>query len=101
MSLADWANGLTIFQVGLIIYKQWITAAGRIRLMYWLMIWGGGLGFISHSMMVIIEPRIWGLLSTLLLMLWSVLMGIKGLWRLNREVKPKVKPEVEPQTNKG
>lgn len=85
MDLAFWANWLTITQVSIILYKQWITAQGKLRLMYWLMIIGGGLGFISHGMMVAVAPEVWGLLSTLSLMFWSVAMGIKGLMRLNLE----------------
>jgi len=84
MDLAFWANWLTIVQVSIILYKQWITAAGKLRLMYWLMIAGGGLGFISHTLLVVVSPEVWGLLSTLTLMFWSVAMGIKGLRRLNR-----------------
>ena len=87
MDIALWANWLIILQVCIILYKQWITAAGRLRLMYWLMIVGGGLGLVSHTMLVIAAPEVWGLLSTLTLMFWSVVMGIKGLRRLNREAK--------------
>lgn len=87
MDIALWANWLVIVQVSVVLYKQWITAAGRLRLMYWLMIVGGSLGFISHTMLVIAAPEVWGLLSTLTLMFWSVAMGIKGLRRLNHEAK--------------
>jgi hypothetical protein len=85
VSLADWANWLTVIQVSIVLYKQWITAAGHLRLMYWLMIVAGSLGFVSHTMMVVVAPEVWGLLSTLALMFWSVAMGVKGLLRMNTE----------------
>ena len=86
MDLATWANFLTVTQVCLVLYKQWITASGHYRLMYWLMIVAGALGLVSHSMMAYLSPQVAiGLLSTLSLMLWSMAMGIKGLLRLHRE----------------
>jgi len=88
VSLADWANFLTVFQVCLVLYKQWITADGQYRLMYWLMIAAGSLGLVSHSMMAYIATDIAiGLLSTLTLMVWSIVMGSKGLKRLDAEAK--------------
>ncbi len=88
MSLANWANFLTVFQVCLVLYKQWITADGKYRLMYWLMVAAGLLGLVSHSMMAWVATDIAiGLLSTLTLMFWSVVMGIKGLVRLNHEAR--------------
>ena len=83
MDLADWANSLVVIQVVIVLYKQWITAQGKLRLMYWLMIVAGSLGFVSHALMVIVSPEVWGLLATLVLMFWSVAMGIKGLVRIN------------------
>ena len=85
MDLADWANSLVVTQVVIVLYKQWVTSQGRLRLMYWLMIVTGSLGFLSHSMMVIVSPEVWGLLATLVLMFWSVAMGIKGLVRINAD----------------
>lgn len=83
MTLADWGNYLTLLQVSIIVYKQWITSQGKLRLMYWLMIIGGGLGAISHTLLALAAPEVWGILSTLVLMFWSVAMGIKGLMRLS------------------
>ena len=83
MTLADWGNYLTVLQVSIIVYKQWITSHGRWRLMYWLMIVGGGLGIVSHTLLALAAPEVWGILSTLVLMVWSVLMGIKGLMRMS------------------
>jgi len=47
------------------------------------MIIGGGLGAISHTLLALAAPEVWGILSTLVLMFWSVLMGIKGLVRMS------------------
>lgn len=85
MTLADCANYLVVIQVAIVLYKQWITSQGRLYLMYWLMIVTGVLGFISHTLLVIVSPEVWGLLSTLALMFWSVVMGVKGLMRLSAE----------------
>ena len=85
MTLADWANSLVVIQVAIVLYKQWITAQGKLYLMYWMMIIAGTLGFVSHTMMVIVSPEVWGLLATLVLMFWSVAMGVKGLMRLSAE----------------
>jgi hypothetical protein len=83
MTIADWGNYLTVLQVSIVVYKQWITAAGRLKLMYWLMIVAGGLGAVSHTLLALAAPEVWGILSTLVLMFWSVVMGIKGLMRLS------------------
>ena len=86
MSLADWANFLTVCNVCLVLYKQWITADGKYRLMYWLMVAAGSLGLVSQSLMAWVATDIAiGLLSTLSLMFWSIVMGVKGLRRLNAE----------------
>ena len=85
MNLADFANSLVVLQVAIVLYKQWITAQGRLRLMYWLMIVTGVLGFISNTMLVIVSPEVWGLLATLALMFWSAAMGAKGLLRLSED----------------
>jgi hypothetical protein len=85
MTLADWANTLVVIQVAIVLYKQWITSQGKLYLMYWLMIVAGALGFVSHTMLVMVSPEVWGLLSTLALMFWSVAMGVKGLMRLSVE----------------
>jgi hypothetical protein len=82
MTLADGANSLVVIQVAIVLYKQWITSQGRLRLMYWLMIVTGVLGFISNTMLVIVSPEVWGLLATLALMFWSAAMGAKGLLRM-------------------
>jgi hypothetical protein len=83
MTLADWGNYLTIIQVSIVVYKQWITASGKLRLMYWLMIVAGGLGAVSTTLLALAAPEVWGLLSTLVIMFWSMAMGVKGLMRLS------------------
>lgn len=85
MTLADCANSLVVIQVAIVLYKQWITSQGRLYLMYWLMIVTGALGFVSNTMLVVVAPEVWGLLATLALMFWSVVMGVKGLMRLSAE----------------
>ena len=85
MTLADCANSLVVIQVAIVLYKQWITSQGRLYLMYWLMIVTGALGCVSNTMLVVVAPEVWGLLATLALMFWSVVMGVKGLMRLSAE----------------
>lgn len=83
MTLADWGNYLTLLQVGIVVYKQWITAAGHLKLIYWLMIIAGALGIVSNTLLAMAAPEVWGILSTLIIMVWSILMGIKGLVRMS------------------
>jgi hypothetical protein len=83
MTLADWGNYLTVLQVSIVVYKQWITASGKLRLMYWLMIVAGALGAVSSTLLALAAPEVWGILSTLVIMFWSMAMGVKGLMRLS------------------
>lgn len=83
MTLADWGNYLTVLQVSIVVYKQWITASGKLRLMYWLMIVAGSLGAVSSTLLALAAPEVWGILSTLVIMFWSIAMGVKGLMRLS------------------
>lgn len=85
MTLADWGNYLTVLQVGIVVYKQWITAAGHLKLIYWLMIVAGALGVVSNTLLAMAAPEVWGILSTLVIMVWSILMGIKGILRLSED----------------
>jgi hypothetical protein len=79
-----WANFLNLVTIALIVYRHWVAAAGRLRLLYWLMVVGGIVGFVANALVTLIVPSVWSILGYCGLMLWTILMGVKGLARLRK-----------------
>ncbi len=67
--------------------KSWYIAKGRLRLVYWLMIIMGLFQFVLNSILVAFRPDLWGILAFQFLVVWTIVMGIKGLLRLKKEEK--------------
>ena len=62
-----------------------MLAKGNLRPVYWLNILMGLAGTALNIGVVTAMPAMWGILSFMLLNIWVVVMGIKGLYRLRQE----------------
>ena len=63
-------------------FKQWFIATGNLRPVYWMMIAMGGFNFILTLNIFAAVPGLWMILSFEVLVIWQIVMGIKGLHRL-------------------
>lgn len=71
----------SIITVALGFCKYYVLSKGasRLRKVYWLQICIGILGIITNTLIVVRYPSVWGALAFLPLILWAILMSIKGL----------------------
>jgi hypothetical protein len=71
----------SLFIVVIGIYKYWILAEGasRLRQVFALQIVIGTINFVINGLVVYKHPDVWGTLAFQLVIVWSVLMSIKGL----------------------
>jgi len=87
----DWDLATWIVNVGALIglisgmARSWLTAGGKMRTVYWLMIWMGSCNVVTNVAVLYKQPEMIGLFSYMLLSAWSVAMGVKGLMRLGSE----------------
>lgn len=72
----------TALIIALGMYKNWVAAKGRLRLLYWLMILIPLLNVGTNIIVFALHPDMWGIMMYNVLMVWQALMGIKGLMRL-------------------
>jgi hypothetical protein len=76
---------MTIIAVSINFIGLYKTAKGSLRPAYWLMIFGGIAFFTLNTVVTFKSPENIGLIFVNLLSIWTVIMGIKGLLRLNKE----------------
>jgi len=80
-----WVTIFTFATISMTILKNWFVAENKLRPAYWLMIsLGASLAYLNTYIALNTNGNE-ALLLTNILGVWSILMGIRGLRRLNRE----------------
>lgn len=79
--VSSFINFGSLFIVVVGLYKYWILAEGasRLRRVYSLQIVIGTINFVINGLIVYKHPDVWGTLAFQVVIVWSVLMSIKGL----------------------
>lgn len=71
------------------VIRNWYTAKGQLRPVYWLMLVMSMANAVTNITVSYYTPKYIGLWAYNVLIIWSVIMAIKGLVRLSEEEKSK------------
>lgn len=79
-------NAGAILMTVLGVWKYWLLSKGAVHLrqIYWYAIAIGVLNFLQNILLVMHDPGVWAFLCFQIVVVWSIIMCIRGLHGLDK-----------------